>query len=134
METSKIRLFVGGLAGLILGNGPAQMILLGLAGIDLAAATVLAAIDGRLSARVLVTGAARKVLMFLALRAVDLASRLPGLPELPAGALVAGAFALHELISILEHCAKGFWAPPFVRAWLAVARKAADEEPATPAR
>lgn len=122
--------FMGGiLFGLLLGDSGTFQFLVGMAALDVVAGTVRAMLEGRAISSTFLKGFARKLIMFVALRAVDLASRAPGLPALPfAPVAVAGGFAVHELISILEHCAAAFWLPAFVRRWLLVARRADGEE------
>ena len=126
-----VEVVFGILAALIFGSEPIHRALLNLAFLDLLAAVVHNAVIGELqSGRLFVRGLARKVLMFVALRAMGYLGSLPGLPEVPVAGHLAGAFCVHEGISILEHCSAGFWLPGFMKRWLAVVRRAQEDETA----
>lgn len=81
--------------------------LLGMMALDILSGVIVAAvIEHNLSAKIYCAGIAKKVLMLLVCAAAHLAMKPLNL-GFDAGVMVASAYILNELISIMENCDRG---------------------------
>lgn len=95
----------GTITGCLMGMSPVIYALLGLMIVDFISGVLCAYITKTISSEASQIGMAKKSMVILLVLAAEIGEHLSGIP-FPAGASVAGAFCMYELISITENAAK----------------------------
>lgn len=126
--TKGMKYVVSSMLALWAGTDPIMQILLMLMALDIISGIFVAIVTCQLSSDSSFRGIAKKALILCLVTGLTLASRFVG-TDIDVGSALAGAYIIHELISIVENCSRAGIPLPV---WLLVTLKNANRLQATP--